>query len=107
MTAVTATRWPEVRCRRGVVASPHVLASQAGLAAFERGGNAVDAALAAAITIAVVYPHMNGVGGTRPGARRSGPPARPTPATAAQSPRAAAPPRSPCPASSRAGGRPT
>jgi len=63
MTAVTATRWPEVRCRRGVVASPHVLASQAGLAAFERGGNAVDAALAAAITIAVVYPHMNGVGG--------------------------------------------
>jgi gamma-glutamyltranspeptidase/glutathione hydrolase len=45
------------------VASPHVLASRAGAAVIERGGNAVDAALAAAITIAVVYPHMNGVGG--------------------------------------------
>ena len=59
----SATRWPEVHCRRAVVASPHVLASRAGAAILERGGNAVDAALAAAITIAVVYPHMNGIGG--------------------------------------------
>lgn len=57
------TRWPETRARRGLVASPHVLASRSGLAALERGGNAVDAAIAAATTIAVVYPHMNGVGG--------------------------------------------
>jgi gamma-glutamyltranspeptidase/glutathione hydrolase len=58
-----ATRWPETRARRGLVATPHALASRAGLAVLERGGNALDAAIAAATTIAVVYPHMNGVGG--------------------------------------------
>ena len=57
------TRWPEVRALRGLVASPHRLASEAGRNLLERGGNALDAALAAATTIAVVYPHMNGVGG--------------------------------------------
>jgi len=57
------TRWPEARAVRGLVAAPHALASQAGLAILERGGNAVDAAIAAGATIAVVYPHMNGVGG--------------------------------------------
>jgi gamma-glutamyltranspeptidase/glutathione hydrolase len=64
MNAVTLpTRWPEARARRGLVASPHVLASAAGLAVLERGGNALDAAIAAGATIAVVYPHMNGAGG--------------------------------------------
>ena len=57
------TRWPEARARRGLVATPHALASEAGRDAFRRGGNALDAALAAAATIAVVYPHMNGIGG--------------------------------------------
>jgi len=57
------TRWPESRAPRGMVASPHVLASQSGVAALRAGGNALDAAIAAAATIAVVYPHMNGVGG--------------------------------------------
>ncbi|MGH7355398.1 MAG: gamma-glutamyltransferase, partial [Candidatus Rokuibacteriota bacterium] len=61
MTA--ATRLPEARSTRGMVASPHVLASRAGVRALESGGNALDAAIAAAATIAVVYPHMNGVGG--------------------------------------------
>lgn len=48
---------------RWAVATPHTLATEAGAAAFERGGNAVDAALAAAVTLAVGYPHNCGVGG--------------------------------------------
>jgi oxamate amidohydrolase len=64
MMAVTSpTRWPEAHARAGLVASPHVLASESGLAILKAGGNAVDAAIAAAATVAVVYPHMNGVGG--------------------------------------------
>jgi gamma-glutamyltranspeptidase/glutathione hydrolase len=49
--------------RRFAIAAPHWAAARAGLAAFEAGGNAVDAALAAATTLAVVYPDMCGVGG--------------------------------------------
>jgi len=64
MARVTApTRWPEAHARRGLVASPHELASRSGCAVLAGGGNAVDAAVAAAATIAVVYPHMNGIGG--------------------------------------------
>jgi gamma-glutamyltranspeptidase len=46
-----------------MVATPSALASQAGVSVLREGGNAVDAAIAAATTIAVTYPHMNGVGG--------------------------------------------
>lgn len=46
-----------------MVATTQPLAAQSGLAALEAGGNAVDAALATAITLAVVEPTMNGVGG--------------------------------------------
>ena len=49
--------------RRFAIATPQTLATEAGLAAFDAGGNAIDAALAAATTLAVVYPHMCGVGG--------------------------------------------
>jgi len=58
-----ATRWTECRSSRGLVATPHTLASEAGRSVLQRGGNAVDAAIAAGAAIAVVYPHMNGVGG--------------------------------------------
>ncbi|HET8533295.1 MAG TPA: gamma-glutamyltransferase family protein [Methylomirabilota bacterium] len=61
MTATT--RFPEARAPRGMVATPHLLATQSGVAALRAGGNALDAAIAAAATIAVVYPHMNGLGG--------------------------------------------
>jgi len=48
---------------RNVVATSQPLAAQSGAAAFARGGNAIDAALAAAITLTVVEPVMNGIGG--------------------------------------------
>ena len=48
---------------RGIVAAPHGLAASSGLAVLREGGNAIEAMVAAAATIAVVYPHMNGLGG--------------------------------------------
>ncbi len=48
---------------RGMVTAPHALAAQAGLNILRQGGNAIEAMVAAASTIAVVYPHMNSIGG--------------------------------------------
>src|SRR5690348_4763844 len=47
----------------GVVPAPHYLASLAGAQALRNGGSAVDAALAANLVMAVVWPHMCGPGG--------------------------------------------
>jgi len=47
----------------GMAVTPHHLASQSALAVLREGGNAIEAMVAAAATIAVVYPHMNGLGG--------------------------------------------
>ena len=49
--------------RRGMVTSPHHLASQAGLAVLREGGNAIEAAIATSAALAVVTPHMSGLGG--------------------------------------------
>lgn len=48
---------------RGIVACPHALASAAGVDALRSGGSAVDAAVAAAASLAVLYPHMCSIGG--------------------------------------------
>jgi gamma-glutamyltranspeptidase len=49
--------------RRGVVCAPHSAAAEAGRAILAEGGNALEAMVAMAASIAVVYPHMNGIGG--------------------------------------------
>src|SRR6186997_201176 len=49
--------------RRGVVAAPHAAAAEDGRAILAEGGNAIEAMLAMAASIAAVYPHMNHIGG--------------------------------------------
>jgi gamma-glutamyltranspeptidase / glutathione hydrolase len=60
------TTRPELRGTFGMVASTHWLASAAGMAVLERGGNAFDAAAAAGFALQVVEPHLNGPGGDLP-----------------------------------------
>lgn len=54
---------PPVLASRGMVSSPHHLASASGVEALRRGGSAVDAVIAVNATLCAVYPHMTGVGG--------------------------------------------
>jgi oxamate amidohydrolase len=48
---------------RGIAVAPHAAAARSALGILEEGGNALEAMVAAAATIAVVYPHMNSIGG--------------------------------------------
>ena len=48
---------------RAMVTAPHYLATQSGLHVLRSGGNAVDAAISVAATLAVVYPQMCALGG--------------------------------------------
>ena len=57
------TNRPDVRGVVGAVSSDHPLATAAGYAVLKNGGNAVDAVVTMAGVLAVVRPHMNGVGG--------------------------------------------
>ncbi|MEU8197951.1 gamma-glutamyltransferase family protein [Microbispora amethystogenes] len=57
---------PELHGAFGAVSATHWLASAAGMAALESGGNAFDAAAAAGFVLQVVEPHMNGLGGEVP-----------------------------------------
>jgi oxamate amidohydrolase len=48
---------------RGMAVAPHALAAQSAIGVLREGGNAIEAMVAAAASIAVVYPHMNSIGG--------------------------------------------
>ena len=47
----------------GALATPHALATEAGMRAYRDGGNAIDAAIVAAAVLTVVYPHNVTLGG--------------------------------------------
>ena len=49
--------------RRGIAVASHSLAAQSASGVLREGGNAIEAMVSAAATIAVVYPHMTGIGG--------------------------------------------
>jgi len=63
ITSYAPQNRPDVRGLNGAVSAGHPLAAQAGLRILQEGGNATDAIIAMAGVLAVVRPHMNGIGG--------------------------------------------
>ena len=63
ITVYASQNRPDVRGQIGAVSAGHPLAAQAGLRVLQDGGNATDAIIAMAGVLAVVRPHMNGIGG--------------------------------------------
>lgn len=62
----TFTTRPEIRGTFGAVTSTHWIASAVGFGILEKGGNAIDAAVATGFTLQIVEPHLNGPGGEVP-----------------------------------------
>jgi gamma-glutamyltranspeptidase/glutathione hydrolase len=60
------TTRPELGGSFGMVTSTHWLATATGMSVLERGGNAVDAAVATGLVLQIVEPHLNGPGGDVP-----------------------------------------
>src|SRR5690242_14058731 len=60
------TWYPLVMGREAMVATEHYLSAAAGARMFARGGNAIDAAVAATFVEGVVNPHMHTIGGEAP-----------------------------------------
>jgi gamma-glutamyltranspeptidase/glutathione hydrolase len=75
---MSMTTRPTLRGRFGMVSSTHWLAAQSAMAELEQGGNAFDAAVAAAFVLHVVEPHLNGPGGEMPAVFATAADPRPT-----------------------------
>lgn len=63
---INAFKYPitkNIICKNGAVVSAHALASQVGVSILQQGGNAIDAAIAVQLALAVVYPDAGNIGG--------------------------------------------